>query len=408
MEKIGVKVAEIEPRIIELRRDIHQHPELSNREERTAKLVADRLRKLKVDTIQEKVAKHGVVALIHGKKSGASGVVALRADMDALPIEEKNSLPFCSKNKGVMHACGHDAHTAVLLGVAEVLCSLRDEFSGTVKLIFQPAEEGAPVGEEGGADLMVKDGVLDNPRPSAVLGLHVRPSIPVGKMGWVAGTAMASSDRFKIIVRGKGCHGAYPHLGVDAIYVAAQCVDALQSVRSRTVEGTTPMVLTIGKIEGGIRENVIADTVVMSGTLRAHSDKVRLDAIEKMKRVLAGVTAAHDASYELSFDRHLPVTHNDHTLMERLLPLLRASLGESFVVPEPAKMGAEDFSYFARELPSAFLFLGIRNEEKGIKAGLHTPEFDLDERCLAVGVKAMSSLAIGYLNGEPAQKQSEK
>src|SRR5262245_37908122 len=257
-------------RLVEQRRDFHMHPELSNREERTSRIVSERLRTLGLD-VKTGVAKHGVVALLKGGKTGP--VVAVRADMDALPIQETIDVPYKSQNPGVKHACGHDVHTTVQLGVAEILSKMRNEIPGTIKFVFQPAEEGPPPGEQGGASLMVKEGVLENPRPQAIFGLHVRPNvdkpvIEVGQIGYHIGAVMASSDRFTLKITGKMSHGAWPHDGIDAIVVAAECINALQTIRSRRIDTTDPLVITIGKITGGNRFNIIADKVEMEGTVR--------------------------------------------------------------------------------------------------------------------------------------------
>ena len=292
-QQIARAAEALRQQLISQRRDFHMHPELSNREERTARVVAERLRALGLEDVKTGVAKHGVVALLKGAKPGP--VVAVRADMDALPIQETIDVSYKSQNPGVKHACGHDVHMTVELGVAEVLSKMRDQIAGTIKFIFQPAEEGAPVGEEGGAQLMIKEGALENPRPQAIFGLHTMPSIEAGQIAYHSGPAMASADRFAITIRGKRSHGAQPQLGVDAVVIAAECVTALQTIRSRRIDPLEPLVITMGTIKGGDRNNIIADEVRMEGTMRALSEEVRARAQELMRQTLAGVTAAHGA-----------------------------------------------------------------------------------------------------------------
>ncbi|MGE0885235.1 MAG: M20 family metallopeptidase [Blastocatellales bacterium] len=383
-------------KLIEQRRDFHMHPELSNREERTARVIAEKLRALGLDEVKTGVGQHGIVALLKGKLPG--GVVAVRADMDALPIQETIDVPYKSKNDGVKHACGHDVHMTVELGVAEVLSKMRDRIRGTVKFIFQPAEEGAPAGERGGAPLMVEEGCLENPRPSAIFGLHVMPNIEVGQIGYNSGPAMASSDRFSITVRGKKVHGAYPHDGIDTIVVAAECVTALQSIRSRRINTQEPLVITIGSIHGGNRYNIITDEVKMEGTMRTLNEEVRTNAIQMMKQTLAGVTSAYGASYEMEFGHNNPVTYNNPALVEATLPVMKRIVGEkNLIVPRP-QMGAEDFSFYQKVIPGFFYFLGVGNKSKGITAMIHTPDFDVDEESLVIGVKVMSNILLDYLD----------
>jgi amidohydrolase len=383
--------------LITQRRDFHMNPELSNREERTARVVAEKLRALGLDEVKTGVGRHGVVALLKGKQPG--DVVAVRADMDALPIQETINVPYKSRNDGVKHACGHDAHMTIELGVAEVLSKLRDQARGTVKFIFQPAEEGPPAGEQGGAPLMIAEGALDNPRPSAIFGLHVMPNIEIGQVGYNVGGAMASSDRFTITLRGKKVHGAYPHDGIDTVVVAAECVTALQTIRSRRTNTLEPLVITIGSIHGGNRFNIIADEVKLEGTMRALNEDVRKQAIELMKQTLQGVTSAYGASYELEFvGAGNPVTYNDPPLVAATLPTLRRVLGEANVFEPKPQMGAEDFSYYQKVIPGFFYFLGVGNKAKGITAMIHTPEFDVDEESLVIGVKVMTNVLLDYLD----------
>jgi amidohydrolase len=381
-------------KLVEQRRDFHMHPELSNREERTARVVAERLRALGL-AVQTGVAHHGVVALLEGGRPGT--VVAVRADMDALPIEETLDVPYKSRTPGVKHACGHDVHTTVQLGVAEVLSKMRGEIPGTIKFIFQPAEEGPPAGEEGGAVLMIKEGVLDNPRPQAIFGLHSYAQIEAGQIGHHSGPAMASADKFVITVRGKKAHGAQPQLGVDAIVVAAECVSALQTIRSRRIDPLEPLVITIGTIQGGDRNNIIAEQVRMEGTMRTLSEGVRKRSQELMREILAQVTAAHGATFDLELLQPIPVTYNDHALVEETLPVMRRVVGEANLIALSPFMPAEDFSEFQQVVPGFYYFLGVANRERGITAGWHTAEYDVDEESLVVGVKVMSSVILDYL-----------
>jgi amidohydrolase len=386
----------LRPKLIEQRRDLHMHPELSNREERTSRVVAERLRALGLDEVKTGVGKYGVVALLKGSRPGP--VVAVRADMDALPIQETIDVPYKSQTPGVKHACGHDVHTTVELGVAEVLSKMRDQIAGSIKFIFQPAEEGAPPGEEGGASLMIKEGALENPRPSAIFGLHTMPGIEAGQIGYHSGAAMASSDRFAITVRGKGSHGAQPQLGVDAVTIAAEAVTAIQAIRSRRIDPLEPLVITIGIIKGGERYNIVAGEVKMEGTMRTFNEDVRQRAQEMMRQTLGGVTAANGASFDLKFDSPNPVTYNDPRLVEETLPTIRRIVGNSNVIAPKPFMPAEDFSYYQKVVPGFFYFLGVGNKAKGITAGWHTAEFDVDEESLVVGVKVMANVLLDYLD----------
>ena len=393
-QRIAREADALRAKLVEQRRDFHMHPELSNREERTARVVAERLRALGL-TVQTGVARHGVVALLEGGRPGA--VVAVRADMDALPIEETLNVPYRSQNPGVKHACGHDVHTTVQLGVAEVLSKMRAEIPGSIKFIFQPAEEGPPAGEEGGASLMVKEGVLDNPRPQAIFGLHTYPQIEAGQLGYHSGPAMASADKILVTVHGKKAHGAQPQLGVDAIVVAAECISALQTIRSRRIDPLEPLVITIGTIQGGDRNNIIAEQVRMEGTMRTLSEGVRQRAQELMREILAEVTAAHGATFDLKFEQPNPVTYNDPALVEETLPVMRRIVGETNLIAPKPFMPAEDFSYYQQVVPGFYWFLGVADRERGITAGWHTAEYDVDEESLVVGVEVMSSVLLDYL-----------
>lgn len=395
-QQIAKAAEALRAKLVEQRRDFHMHPELSNREERTSRVVAERLRALGLDEVKTGVGKYGVVALLKGGKPGP--VVAYRADMDALPIQENIDVPYKSKNPGVKHACGHDVHTSVGLGVAETLSRMREQIPGTIKFIFQPAEEGPPPGEEGGAPLMIKEGALDNPRPQAIFGLHVMPNIEVGQVGYNSGPAMASSDRFVITVRGRKVHGAYPHDGVDAVVVAAECVSALQTIRSRRVNTQEPLVISVGIIQGGNRFNIIADEVRLEGTVRTLSEEVRQQVKTMMRDTLAGITAAYGAKFDMEYVEGAAVTYNDPKLVEETLPAIRRVVGEANLISPKPQMGAEDFAYFQKVIPGFYYFLGVGNKAKGITAMIHTPEFDVDEESLVVGVKVMTNVLLDYLD----------
>ena len=393
---IADAAASMLPRLVEVRRDLHMHPELSNREERTSRVVAERLRAIAGIEVRTGVARHGVVGVLRGGKPGP--VVALRADMDALPIEETNDVPYKSKNAGVKHACGHDAHTAMLLGAAELLSGMRAELAGTVVFVFQPAEEGAPDGEPGGATLMIKDGALASPKADAIFGLHVMPTLESGTVGLISGSAMASADKFTITIKGKSAHGANPQDSVDPIVVAAECVEALQTIRSRRVHPQEGFVLSVGSIHGGTRFNIIADEVVLVGTMRTLDEKTRTDAFRWMREILGGVTSAHGATFELVTSESAAVTVNDPGLLAATLPVLKRSFGEARLIDMRPVMVAEDFSYYQREVPGVFYFLGVRNQAKGFTAMLHTAAFDLDEDAMVAGVQLLATSAVDYLD----------
>jgi amidohydrolase len=395
-QRIAKAAESLRAQLIEQRRDFHMHPELSNREERTSRIVAERLRALGLEDVKTGVGKYGVTALLKGAKPGP--VIAVRADMDALPIQEVNDVPYKSLVPGVKHACGHDAHTTVELGVAEVLSRMRGEIAGTIKFIFQPAEEGAPAGEEGGAKLMIKEGAMDNPRPVAIFGLHTLPSIEAGQIAYQSGPAMASSDRFYITVHGKSSHGAQPQAGIDAIVVAAECITALQNIRSRRIDPQEPLVISIGMIQGGRRNNIIADEVKMEGTMRTLSEEVRRRAQGLMKETLANITAAYGATFDLKFDENAAVTFNEPGLVEETLPTIRRVVGNENLISIKPFMPAEDFSYFQKVSPGFYYFLGVGNRARGITASWHTADYDIDEESLVVGVKVMSNVLLDYLD----------
>lgn len=395
-QQIAQAAEALRPQLVSQRRDFHMHPELSNREERTSRIVAERLRALGLEDVKTGVGRYGVTALLKGSKPGP--VVAVRADMDALPIQETNDVPYKSLVPGVKHACGHDVHTTVEIGVAEVLSRMRGEISGTIKFIFQPAEEGAPAGEEGGAQLMIKEGALADPRPQAIFGLHTEPNLQAGQVGYHSGPAMASSDTFTITIHGKNAHGAQPQLGVDAVVVASESVLALQHIRSRRIDPLEPLVITVGTIQGGSRFNIIAGEVKMTGTMRTLSDQVRERAQALMRETLQNVTAAYGATFELVFDNGNPVTYNEPSLVEETLPTMRRVLGDKNAIAIKPFMPAEDFSHYQKVIPGFFYFLGVGNKARGITAGWHTADYDVDEESLVIGVKVMANVLLDYLD----------
>lgn len=404
-------IEEMFPGLVETRRTLHAAPELSNEEEKTAAFVAERLRSLGFE-VKTGVAKHGIVALLEGT-GGEGPCVAIRADMDALPITELSSRPYRSRNAGVMHACGHDVHTTVALGVAELLSKHRDQVRGTVKFLFQPAEEGMPVTyrEDWGAKLMVAEGAMENPRPDAIFALHCRPSITpadgkleasrvleAGQIAYSAGHDSANSDTFEVVIKGTMAHGSTPHRGVDAIAVAAEAITAMQTIRSRRTDTRQPLVLTIGTIQGGQRHNIIADEVRFTGTVRTYDETFRDSVVEMMRGILDGVTAAHGASHVFDYRKGYPSVYNDPALVEATLPTLRRLVGEKNVLEAVPGMGGEDFSHFAKVTPGFYFRLGVSNEAKGITAEIHTPAFDVDESCLRTGVAAMAGVLCDFLD----------
>jgi amidohydrolase len=395
-QRIAQAAEALRPKLVETRRDLHMHPELSYHEERTARVVTDRLRALGFDEIRTNVAKHGVVALLKGAKPGA--VVALRADMDALPINETIDVPYKSLVPGVKHACGHDAHTTIGIGVAEVLSKMRGDMKGSVKFLFQPAEEGPPpAGEESGAPTMIKEGALENPRPLAIYGLHTTPETETGKIGYRAGPAQAAFDVFMITLKGKTAYAAWPDKGVDTMVVAAECITALQTIKSRRINAFEPLLITIGKIQGGKSPHTIPEEIKMEGTVRVFSEDVRKRVEQLIRETLTGVTAAYGATYQLEYEHGTMVVYNDPKLVEESLPSIRRAVGDANVFEFPQRMGAEDFSFYEQVIPGFFLRLGSGNSAKGITAESHSPEFDIDEECLVVGVKVMSNLVLDFL-----------
>jgi amidohydrolase len=399
--RVDAAVLRVAPEAVEIRHRLHQNPELGNREEKTAALVAERLRGLGLE-VRTGIAHTGVVAMLKGGKPGP--FVAVRADMDALPVTEDTPLPFKStvratylgQEVGVAHACGHDIHVAVQLGVAAVLASMKDQVPGTVQFIFQPAEEGPPPGEEGGAQLMLKEGLWREAKPSAVFGLHVNAQSEVGQIKYTPGPSMAAADSFRIVVKGTPAHGARPELAVDPIVVAAQAVMALQTIRSRNVRPLDPAVITVGMIRGGQRQNIIPEEVEMRGTVRTFDGKVQ-DLVERrMREILDGITRSAGATYVLEYERGYPVLVNHRALTSATLPSLARAVGEKNLVLDEPRTGAEDFSYFAGQTPGFFYFLG------GVKPGTssgdhHTPTFLVDDAAIPVGMRAMSYVLLDYL-----------
>ncbi len=398
-------ITALQDRILYWRRDIHQHPELSNRETRTAALVAKHLRSLGMD-VRTGVAHTGVVALLKGGKPGP--VVALRADMDALPVTEAVDVPFRSTAKteylgkpvGVMHACGHDAHTAILMGVAEALARVKDDLPGTVKFIFQPAEEGPPPGEEGGAILMMKEKVLQNPKPDAIFGLHVIAGVHAGKITYRPGPLMASADWVYITVTGAQTHGAWPWRGIDPVITAAQIVTGMQNIVSRQIDvSKQPAVVTIATINGGTRKNIIPDTVEMSGTIRTFDEDMRSDIHRRVEHIAKSIASANGAQADVTIDRATAVTVNDPALTELMLPALRRVAGANNVTVQQRVMVAEDFSYFQQEVPGLFYFVGITppDQDPGKAEPNHSPRFFIDEDGVIVGARSLAALTIDYL-----------
>lgn len=390
-----------EPGAIELRHQIHRNPELSNRETETAALVARHLEDLGF-AVETGVAHTGVVGVLRGGKPGP--VVAVRADMDALPVVEDSGLPFASTKTaelegntvGVAHACGHDMHTAIGLGLASALAAVRDELPGTVVFLFQPAEEGPPAGERGGAELMMEEGALDDPRPEAIFALHAFPEMQVGQVGWVSGPTYAAVDQFRIDLHGKQSHGARPEDSVDPVVLGAQVVLAFQTIPSRTLPPLEPSVLTVGIFRGGERFNIIPADVHLEGTVRTYSDEARATVERRMREILDGLTAAAGATYDFEYVGNAPATVNDPQLSLRVRPWLEAALGEESVLEGERLLVGEDFAYFARQIPGFYLRLGVESPDHP-SGGLHTPTFRGDDAAIPVGMRAMAHLVWDYL-----------
>ncbi|MEP6901410.1 MAG: amidohydrolase [Actinomycetota bacterium] len=403
-KEINLAAEKILPKVIEWRRHLHQYPELSNREFKTSKFIEEHLRFLGLE-VKTGIAKTGVVGVLKGALPGPT--IGLRADMDGLPVKERVDLPFASKETGeyngqtvsVMHACGHDTHVAMLLGTAEVLSQMKDKIKGTVVFIFQPAEEGAPAGEEGGAALMVKEGVLDNPKVDAVFGIHINAQTEIGTIKYKSGSFMASSDWFSIKIKGKQTHGAYPWLGIDTITTAAQIVGGLQLIVSRQSELTkSPVVITIGKINAGVRENIIPEELTMAGTIRTLDSAMQKDVHERIKLTATKIAESVGATAEVSIETKTLVTYNTPELVKKMLPSLEKSAGTGNVLETEWVTGAEDFSFYGEKVPSFFFFVGGMPKGKNPKdtAAHHTPDFFIDDSRLDVGVKAFCNIVFDY------------
>ena len=404
--EIEQRTRRLEARVIETRRDLHQHPELGNRETRTAFVVAERLGSLGLE-VRTGIAKTGVVGVLRGALPGP--VVALRADMDALPVTEETGLPFASKVRaqyggqevGVMHACGHDAHTAILLGVAELLSGVRERLAGTVLFVFQPAEEGPPPGEEGGAPLMLKEGVFANPKPDAIFALHTDSELAAGEVAVVAGPAMASSDRLRIVVHGRGTHASAPWRGVDPVAVAARIVLAIEALPAREVDARKPSVVSIAAIHGGVRYNVIPDDVELLGTVRTLDPELQQELHARIERTATKLAEASGATASVEISERNPITSNDAALVERMRPTLART---AKLVPALPRTGAEDFAWFAQQVPGMYFWLGVREPQTTVAeaAPNHSPRFLVDDGSLAVGVRTLAQLVVDYAaTGKP-------
>lgn len=412
--RINTAADKIESKTITWRRDLHEHPELGNNEIRTARIIADHLRSLGME-VTEGVGKTGVVGVLKGAKPGPC--IGLRADMDGLPVVERVNLPFASKVKstyngqpvGVMHACGHDTHVSILMGVAEILAGMKKDLAGTIKFVFQPAEEGPPEGEEGGAPLMIKDGVLENPHVDVMFGLHINSQTEVGKIRYRVGGIMAASDWFKIKVKGKQTHGSQPWAGIDPVVVSAQIINGLQTIVSRQTELTkNPAVISVSVINGGVRSNIIPEDVTMLGTIRTLDTGMQRIIHEKIALTAAKIAESSGATAETSIDKKTLVTYNDPALTRKMLPSFIKAAGEENVIETEAVTGAEDFSFFAEKVPSIFFFIGGMEKGKDPKTAFphHTPDFVLDESGMKTGVKAFCHLVFDYLQSAatPAKK----
>lgn len=405
-EKAFAAADKTEASCIAWRHDFHSNPELGNREYRTSKIIAAHLRKLGIET-KEGVAKTGVVGVLRGGKPGPC--MALRADIDALPITERVNIPFASKQKstynnqevGVMHACGHDTHTAMLMAVAEILAGMKSELKGTVKFIFQPAEEGPPEGEEGGAPLMVKEGVMDNPKVDVIFGLHIESDIETGRIEYKPGAFMASSDWFHIVIKGKGSHGSQPWKGIDPIQVSAQVIEGLQSIVSRQMELTkAPVVITVGKIQGGVRNNIIPEECVLDGTIRTLDSKMQEEVYRRIQWTTEKIAEASGATATVSFDNKTLVTYNTPELVKKMIPSLEAATGSGNTKEREWVTGAEDFSYYGTKAPSFFFYLGgmPKGNDPKMAPPHHTADFYVDDSAMKTGVRAFCSLVIDYMN----------
>ena len=404
IDDIDTATAKIMPQVVEWRRHLHKYPELSNREVKTAKYVEDHLRKLGIE-VRTGIAKTGVVGILKGSQPGP--VIGLRADMDGLPVAERNSLPFASKETaqfngqtvGVMHACGHDTHVAMLMGAAEVLAGMKAKIKGTVVFIFQPAEEGPPSGETGGAPDMVKEGVMDNPKIDAIFGIHINSATEIGTIKYKSGANMAASDWFEIKIRGKQTHGAYPWQGIDPVAVASQIYTGLQMIVSRQSElPKAPVIITVGRINGGIRENIISEELTMAGTIRTLDTEMQKEVHQKIRLTATKIAESMGATATVSIDPKTPVTYNTPALVKKMLPSLEKAAGKENVVEGEWVTGAEDFAFYGAKAPSFFFFLGGMPKGKDPKtaAAHHTPDFFIDDSRLDVGVKAFCNIVFDY------------
>ncbi|HQZ97719.1 MAG TPA: amidohydrolase [Pyrinomonadaceae bacterium] len=402
--EINAATAKVMPQVIEWRRYLHQHPELGNREVETAKYVAERLKKLGID-VKTGVAKTGVVGILKGGQPGP--VIGLRADMDGLPVTERVDVPYRSTVKseyngqtvGVMHACGHDTHVAMLLGTATVLSGMRDKIKGTVVFIFQPAEEGAPAGETGGASDMVKEGVMDNPKIDAIFGIHINSATEIGKIKYKSGAEMAASDWFSIKIKGVQSHGAYPWQGIDPIAVATQIYTGLQMIVSRQSElPKAPVIITVGKMTAGVRENIIPEEVVMAGTIRTLDTEMQNEVHEKIRRTATKIAESMGATAEVTIDRKTPVTYNTPALVKKMLPSLEKAAGIGNVIDAEWVTGAEDFAFYGEKAPAFFFFVGgmPKGNDPKKAPSHHTPDFLIDDSRLDVGVKAFCNIVFDY------------
>jgi len=415
VDKINSAADKIEQKCIDWRRDIHQHPELGNNEFRTAKLIADHLRSLGIE-VKEKVGKTGVVGVLKGTKPGPC--IGLRADMDGLPVVERVDLPYASKVKstyngnevGVMHACGHDTHVAILMSVAEILAGMKNELKGTVKFIFQPAEEGPPEGEEGGAPLMIKEGALEDPKVDVMFGLHISAETDIGKITYRSGGFMAASDWFTITVKGKQTHGSQPWAGIDPVTVSAQIINGLQTIVSRQINLTkNPAVISVSAVHGGVRANIIPEELVMIGTIRTLDTAMQRDIHEKIKLKASKIAEASGATALTVIESKTVVTYNDPPLVKQMLPSFSKAAGDQNVLEIPPITGAEDFSYFAEKVPSIFFFIG--GKQIGVDPAKvfphHTPDFWIDEKGMKTGIKAFLNLVFDYMNMPMAQQSPQ-
>lgn len=404
LKDLDTNVASVKDSVVSWRRYLHQHPELSNREFNTSAYVVARLKALGIE-VQTGIAKTGVVGVLRGGKPGP--VIALRADMDALPVYERADLPFKSLDSAeylgqqvpVMHACGHDRHVAMLLGAATVLSSMKKDVPGTVKFIFQPAEEGAPGDEEGGAPLMIKEGVMDNPKVDAIFGIHINSQTPVGTVKYKSGAEMASSDWFTVKVKGRQSHGSQPWNGIDPVVVAAQIIQGFQTIVSRQAELTkAPVVITVGKIHSGVRSNIIPEELIMEGTIRTLDSRMQAGVHEKMKLTATKIAEASGATAEVLIDTKTKVTFNDPELVKRMVPSIEAAIGKENVNEAEWTTGAEDFSFYGDRAPAFFFFLGglPAGKDPALAAAHHTPDFYIDDSRLDAGVKIFCQLVFDY------------